>query len=227
MQTLKQPTNDSTMTPFERLCQETQTHQQKLLTLPILSKALAGEISLDTYIAFLTQAYHHVKHTIPLLMLTGSKFSHKDEWLRTMMAEYIEEELGHEQWVLNDIEACGGNRQTVIESEPAFATELMVSYAYDAINRINPLCFLGMVHVLEGTSVQMATNAAESIQKSLSLPNKAFTYLISHGDLDVDHTQFFEDLVNRLNAEQLEIVIHSCKRFYHLYAEIFRGLPLS
>lgn len=224
MQTLKQPITDSTMTPFERLCQETQMQQQKLLTLPIFSKALLGDISLDTYIAFLTQAYHHVKHTVPLLMLTGSKFSHQDEWLRTMMAEYIEEELGHEKWVLNDIEACGGDKQRVSESEPALATELMVSYAYDSINRISPLCFLGMVHVLEGTSVQMATNAANSIKESLSLPNKAFTYLISHGDLDVDHTKFFEDLVNLLDEKQLEIVVYSCKRFYHLYAEIFRGL---
>jgi pyrroloquinoline quinone (PQQ) biosynthesis protein C len=213
-------------TGFERLCLETQEQQAKLVSLPIIAKALRGEISLETYIAFLTQAYHHVKHTVPLLMLTGSRISHKDEWLRSMMAEYIEEELGHEKWILNDIKACGGDPEYVKDSDPDFTTELMVSYAYDSINRINPLCFLGMVHVLEGTSVQLATNAAHSIKKSLSLPNKAFSYLISHGDLDQDHVSYFEDLINRLPAEQVDIVIKSCKRFYKLYAAIFRGLPL-
>ena len=215
----------SKLNQFEILCQATSNEQIELTSLPIIGKAIKGEISLQTYVAFLTQAYHHVKHTVPLLMLTGSKIGEQDEWLRTAMAEYIEEEIGHEKWILNDIQACGGNKQKVIESEPAFATELMVSYAYDSINRINPLCFLGMVHVLEGTSVQLATLAANKIQESLSLPNKAFTYLISHGDLDQDHVQFFEDLVNRLNSEQFAVVIKSCKRFYRLYADIFRGLP--
>jgi len=215
----------SALSQFDILCQETSAQQAELTSLPIIGKALKGEISLETYIAFLTQAYHHVKHTVPLLMLTGSKVSHEDEWLRTSMAEYIEEEIGHEKWILNDIKTCGGDPVQVSQSEPAFATELMVSYAYDSINRINPLCFLGMVHVLEGTSVQLATHAANSIKESLSLPNKAFTYLISHGDLDIDHQKFFEDLINKLNSKQLAVVIKSCQRFYRLYADIFRGLP--
>ena len=209
---------------FETLCFETQTEQKELTSVPIINKALSGNISLEQYVAFLTQAYHHVKHTVPLLMLTGSKISHQNEWLRTMMAEYIEEEIGHEKWILNDIYACGGDKQQVVDSDPAFATELMVSYAYDSISRINPLCFLGMVHVLEGTSVQLATHAANSIKESLDLPQKAFSYLISHGDLDQDHQKFFETLVNRLDTQQLAVVIKSCKRFYRLYADIFRGL---
>lgn len=223
MQTVQQ----SKLSQFKLLCQATEIQQQELVTIPVIQQAVAGKISLETYIAFLIQAYHHVKHTVPLLMLTGSKISSDDEWLRTAMAEYIEEEIGHEKWILNDIEACGGDKQKVSESEPGFATELMVSYAYDSISRINPLCFLGMVHVLEGTSVQLATHAANSIKESLSLPDKAFSYLISHGDLDIDHQKFFEDLVNRLDSDQLDIVIKSCKKFYLLYADIFRNLPTA
>lgn len=220
-----QTTKTSELSQFEILCQATGKQQMELVSIPVIQQAMVGKISLDTYIAFLIQAYHHVKHTVPLLMLTGSKITEQDEWLRTAMAEYIEEEIGHEKWILNDIETCGGDKQKVIESEPDFATELMVSYAYDSITRINPLCFFGMVHVLEGTSVQLATHAANTIKESLSLPKKAFTYLISHGDLDIDHQKFFEDLVNKLSSVQLATVIKSCKRFYRLYADIFRGLP--
>ncbi len=220
----QQSTKQDAATAFEKLCQATQNEQSALVSIPIIQKALQGQIPLTTYIAFLTQAYHHVKHTVPLLMLTGSKICEQDEWLRSMMAEYIEEELGHEKWILNDIEACGGDKQKVAQSEPDFATEMMVAYAYDSINRIDPLCFLGMVHVLEGTSVQLATNAANKIKESLGLPQKAFSYLISHGDLDIDHQKFFEDLVNRLDNKQLAVVIKSCKRFYQLYGNIFRGI---
>lgn len=227
MQTLKNKSDESTTTNFEQLCSASEDLQQQLFTLPVIEQALKGQLNLNTYVAFLTQAYHHVKHTVPLLMLTGSRIVESDEWLRSKMAEYITEEIGHEQWILNDIEACGGNRQEIIDSEPALATELMVAYAYDSINRINPLCFLGMVQVLEGTSVQLATLAANNIKTTLSLPNSAFSYLFSHGDLDQDHQKFFEDIINKLSQTQLEIVIKSCRRFYVLYANIFRGLPLS
>ena len=54
----------------------------------------------------------------------------------------------------------GGDAQAVRHGTPAAATELMVAYAYDTIARGNPVGFLGMVHVLEGTSVALALMAA-------------------------------------------------------------------
>lgn len=227
MPTVQRQHQSNKVDNFSLLCQETETSQQTLWQLPVINQALRGELSVQTYIAFLTRAYHHVKHTVPLLMQTGARIEAKDEWLRTAMAEYIEEELGHEHWILNDIAACGGAADVVQRSEPSFAVEIMVAYAYDSINRIDPLCFLGMVHVLEGTSVALATRAADSLKKSLNLPNKAFSYLISHGDLDQDHQQFFANLINRLDADQLAVVTQSCRRFYRLYSNVFKELPLS
>ena len=101
----------------------------------------------------------------------------------------------------------------------------MVSYAYDTIQRGNPVGFFGMVLVLEGTSVALATRAAESIEASLGLPRNAFSYLRSHGDLDIEHVGFYEGLMNRLDdpADQ-RAVVHAAKRFYKLYGDIFRSL---
>ena len=110
-------------------------------------------------------------------------------------------------------------------SRPNMATELMVSYAYDTVQRINPLGFFGMVHVLEGTSISIADSAADKIRESLSLPKKAFSYLYSHGSLDQEHVEFFKNLMNKIDdpAEQSQI-IHSAKVFYTLYGNIFRSL---
>ena len=174
---------------------------------------------------FLQQAYHHVKHTVPLLMAAGSRISSEQEWLRDAMAEYIEEELGHQEWVLNDIAACGYDKEAVRKSEPHLATELMVSYAYDSINRVSPLSFFGMVHVLEGTSIALADKAAQSIKEGLNLPANAFSYLVSHGSLDQDHVKFFEGLMNKIACPQQQaLIIKSTKVFYHLYGDIFRNL---
>jgi len=101
----------------------------------------------------------------------------------------------------------------------------MVAYAYDTIARINPVGFLGMVLVLEGTSIRVASQAAAALRSALHLPQTAFTYLDSHGALDVGHTQFFETLVNRLDdpADRAQLV-HCAKVFYRLYGDIFRNL---
>jgi hypothetical protein len=143
------------------------------------------------------------------------------------MDEYVEEERGHEEWILDDIRACGGDANAARNASPGLATEVMVAYAYDTIARRNPLGFFGMVHVLEGTSVALALQAADRIQQPLGLPDAAFSYLRSHGTLDQQHTAYFATLMDRIDApsDQADIV-HAARVFYRLYGDVFRSLPL-
>lgn len=210
---------------YETLLRETAQERETLFNLPLLKAGATGQVSLAAYVAFLTEAYHHVKHTVPLLMLCGSRLPEHYEWLREAVAEYIEEELGHQEWILNDIQACGADAGLVRHGQAGTATELMVAYAYDMINRINPLGFFGMVLVLEGTSVALATAAGASIQQSLGLNNKAFSYLNSHGSLDIGHVDFYAGLINKIeDKKERALLIHSAKNFYKLYGDIFREL---
>lgn len=214
------------MSFFKQLCQQTQTEQSYLLSAPAIQDALIGVISKERYIAFLTQAYHHVKHTVPLLMAAGARLRDHEEWLRAAIVEYIDEEYGHHEWILNDIAACGGDADAVRQSQPHFTTELMVSYVYDQINRNHAASFFGMAHVLEGTSVALATQAASQIQQQLSLPKGAFTYLNSHGALDQDHVAFFAELMDKLTDHTTQqAIVHTAKGVYRLYGEMFRALP--
>ncbi|WP_345870352.1 iron-containing redox enzyme family protein [Shewanella algae] len=210
---------------YDQLQQATQSGREYLLASPIIGKCLQGEISLEEYVAFLHQAYHHVKHTSPLLMATGARLPESKEWLRVAVAEYIEEEQGHQEWILNDIADCGFDKEKARRSTPLFATEVMVAYAYDMVNRVSPLGFFGMVNVLEGTSINLALLAAEKVQSRLGLPDSAFSYLKSHGELDKQHIHFFEGLMNRIEApEEQALIIHAANNFYRLYGNIFREL---
>ncbi len=213
------------MSFFKTLQEQTSEARAQFLATPIINRALRGQIDRATYVAFLTQAYYHVKHTVPLMMAVGSRLSDEYNWLRSAAAEYIEEEIGHEEWILNDIRACGADAEAVRQGRPDLSTELMVSYAWDTIQRGNPVGFFGMVLVLEGTSTAIATQAAQVIQQSLDLPTQAFSYLLSHGSLDQQHIVFFENLMNRIDkpADQAAI-IHAANVFFTLYGNIFRAL---
>lgn len=210
---------------FDELQSRTAADRAALLSVPAIVECLAGRITRTRYVAFLRQAYHHVKHTVPLLMACGSRLGEQRAALRSAMTQYIAEENGHEEWILDDLRACGDDAEAVRKSRPGRATELMVAYVYDYIARVNPAGFLGMVHVLEGTSSAIATPAAGVIARTLELPAAAFTYLTSHGALDQEHVRFFENTVNGLRPEDQEHVVHVAKRVYRLYGDIFRGLP--
>ena len=135
---------------YQRLQTETAADRDLLLSAPSIQRALRGEVTRELYIEFLTQAYHHVRHTVPLMMAVGARLPERHEWVREPVLHYLDEEAGHEQWILNDIANAGGDRAAAEGSQPAVATEAMVAYAYDTVMRRNPLGFFGMVYVLEG-----------------------------------------------------------------------------
>ncbi|HAS8566244.1 TPA: long-chain acyl-CoA synthetase [Vibrio vulnificus] len=229
----KQPTTLPTEVPmhtfFDQLKQHTLTAQQEMLQAPVIGQVMSGAISKSLYVAFLTQAYHHVKHTVPLLMACGGRLSGQYEWVREALAEYIDEEKGHQEWILNDIRACGGDaiavKNNLGEGKAGRAIELMVAYLYHHIDRHNPLALFGMVWVLEGTSVGIGGQMAQQIQRTLQLPSEAMSYLTSHSVLDQSHLQFFERLMNQITApNDQQVIIDSANMVFSLYGEMLRSL---
>ena len=213
---------------YPQLQQATAAERTTLLSIPLITAALSGQVNRQHYLDFLSRAFHHVKHTVPLLMACGARLSDRQEWLRSTVAHYIEEELGHHEWILNDIAAAGGDADAVRDSQPDFDTGVMVAYAYDTVTRRNPVGLFGMVYVLEGTSVSLASNAARALQDALDLPPAAFTYLSSHGALDVEHIGDFEHLVNRLDTpDDRDSVVRNARTFFRLYGNVLRSIDIQ
>lgn len=210
---------------YEELIAATAADRNWLLAAPVIDRALAGQITRETYLAFLTQAYHHVRHTVPLLMAVGSRLEDRHAWLQPQVLHYLEEEAGHEQWILNDIEACGSDPAAAAASAPNPETDAMIAYAYDTVMRRNPVGFFGMVFVLEGTSVALALRAADALQGSLGLPDAAFTYLRSHGSLDQEHVQHLAGILEGLRDPADRDAVRQCAAaMYWLYGSLFRGV---
>jgi pyrroloquinoline quinone (PQQ) biosynthesis protein C len=205
----------------------TSSDRAQLQAIPVITRALRGEVTRELYLAFLEQAWHHVRHTVPLLMAVGSRLPPRHHWLQKELVHYLEEEQGHDEWILADIAAAGGDADAVRSGTPAIETDAMVAYAYDTVMRRNPAGFFGMVYVLEGTSAALALNAADSIQRSLGLPARAFTYLRSHGTLDQQHVGHLASIVDRLDgAIDLPAVVTCARVMFRLYGDVFRSLDV-
>ncbi|MFD2577693.1 AMP-binding protein [Novosphingobium colocasiae] len=208
---------------------EAATVRQRLtfLAIPQVRAGLAGAIGLQTYRDYLAQAWHHVRHTVPLLKAARARLSHRADLAHALDA-YIVEEDGHDEWILADIRAAGGDADSVRASRPAPATAAMVAHAYDRIDNGNPVSFFGMVYVLESVSVALAQRGASAVAERLGLPPQAFTYLTSHGALDLDHMHFFTDLVNRLDDPgDRAAIIGMAQDMFCLFGNVFASIDLE
>ncbi|MDX1559853.1 MAG: AMP-binding protein, partial [Marinobacter sp.] len=231
---LSVPKSDFSNTPggsfmafFDRLQSETAQARAHVTGAPVIEAIREGRFDLTGYTWFLTQAYHHVKHTVPLMMACGGRLPERLEFVRKALVEYIEEEYGHHEWILNDLAACGEDKEAIRHGTPDAAIELMVAYLYDRINRGNPAAFFGMVQVLEGTSIELATPLGEAIQKQLGLPKEAFSYLYSHGALDQEHFEFFRNLMNEItDLDDQQAIIEAARMVYRLYGDMLHSIPV-
>jgi len=212
------------MSFYDRLVAETSKDRDAFLSIPIVQHAIRNGAPRSLYIDFLTEAYHHVKHTFPLLALAASRTT--DERYQDALVDYMEEERGHEKWILDDIRAVGGNPNAVRTGMPGLPSQIMVGYAYYAIERISPYAFLGSVHVLEGMSVLLADQVADAMKASLGLEtDSGFSYLRTHGSLDAEHVAFFQKLADGFeDHETRRIIIDNAIIFYRLYGAIFHDL---
>src|SRR6202790_5263098 len=139
---------DLTMSFYDRLMAETSKDRDAFLAIPIVQHAIRNGAPRGLYLDFLTEAYHHVKHTFPLLALAASRTS--DERYQDALVEYMEEERGHEKWILDDIRAVGGDPDAIRTGTPGVPCQIMVGYAYFALEHLSPYPILGSTPFLEG-----------------------------------------------------------------------------
>ncbi|MFN3828316.1 MAG: TenA family transcriptional regulator [Micavibrio sp.] len=211
---------------YDQLVKETEAARATLYSVPQLVDGMKGSISRETYVAYLTEAYHHVSHTVPFLMNMGARLPQSKKWMHKAIIEYLEEEVGHEEWILNDIEGAGGNKEAARNSTPNLETQTLISYNYDYINRKNPVGFFGMVFMLESTSTQIANKGADAVKSNLNLSQKAFSYLYSHGELDISHMKFFEETVNKItDPDDQAAIIEVAQNTFRLFAKLLSAIP--
>jgi pyrroloquinoline quinone (PQQ) biosynthesis protein C len=212
------------MSFYAQLIAETADSRDAFFAIPLVQNTTRNGAPRRLYLDFLAEAYHHVKHTFPLLALAASRTS--DKRYQDALVEYMEEERGHEKWILDDIRALGGDPDTVRNGQGGPACRIMVGYAYYAIEHISPYAFLGSVHVLEGMSVLLADQVADAMKISLGLENEnGFSYLRTHGSLDTEHVAFFRKLVDGFDDRKTQrIIIDNAAIFYRLYGAIFHDL---
>ncbi len=218
------PANRSFNSVYDRILEGTAEAKASLVLQPGVERLLSEGMSREEYLDFLEQLYHIVWHFCPTMAAAAARCDDSKRDLRYALYHDIAEEKGHELWVLNDIKALGGDVDEIVNSKPAIPVQAMIGYNYYIAERRNPYGVLGMIHSLEEISAKYAARVSALVAHRIGVNDGAgFSFLGSHGTMDMDHVHHFKDMVNSMtNDEDVEAIIEAAEVNYALFGALFR-----
>jgi hypothetical protein len=116
------------------------------------------------------------------------------------LAEHIEEEQSHDEWLLEDLEAAGLSRQVVLGTIPSPRVAAMVGAQYYWIHHHHPIGLLGYMRLLEGSPP--SEEHIQNLQKRSGLPEALFRTYRLHGVLDPTHRFEMDAFLDSLPLSQ-------------------------
>ena len=212
---------------FLTLLEMTDLSRRELEAIPKMNAMLVKGLSLPEYRAFLHDLYYIVWHFCPIIAAAASRCDDRFHQVRYELYERIQEEQGHETWVLEDVEAVGGSVSDVRSRPPSAPVQCMLGFNYYCADRAHPCAVLGMLYSLEVIASAYAGTLSQSIAKALgrAADGPGFKFLQSHSSMDQDHVAKLNVLMKTIDdaAAQDAIVNATRVNFYQFGRMFYEG----
>jgi hypothetical protein len=115
------------------------------------------------------------------------------------LEEHVDEELGHDETLLGDLEVLGLGRASVLERMPSAAVAGLVGSQYYWIFHHHPVAFLGFVALMEG--YPPTPELIETLVERTGYPREAFRTYVEHAELDPGHRDHLDRTIDSLPLE--------------------------
>lgn len=116
--------------------------------------------------------------------------------LAAYLEHHLEEERGHDDWLLEDLEVLGRSADEVLSRVPSASVAALVGAQYYWIEHYHPVALLGYIGLLEG--YPPAIGDVDALMARTGYEREAFRTLIRHSELDPLHAADFDEAVDRL-----------------------------
>ena len=173
---------------FADLVIRTDEARRAFETNPVVLDAVANGMPIERYRKLLLELYHVVWHFNPVCAAAASRIEDSHRQIRYHLYEHMHEELGHEEWVMNDLEAVGVQRSDALAHAASPFTLALNGYNYWAADRRHPCSVLGMLYALEVIASVYGGPFASAIKESLLLEGEqGISFIGSHATMDAQH----------------------------------------
>jgi pyrroloquinoline quinone (PQQ) biosynthesis protein C len=187
------------MSFFIRLIETTDSQRRELELVPKVDRMIHKGLPKDEYVTFLSDLYHIVWHFCPVMAAAAARCGDDYQQVRYHLYANIEEEKGHDQWVLDDLRVLGADPEQVKRRAPCAAVQAFIGFNYYSPEHVHPASVVGMLYSLEVISSVYGGRVATSIARGLGMePGAGFTFLQSHASMDQDHMAKLNQLIKTI-----------------------------
>jgi len=213
-------------TPFAELVTKTDEARRSFETHAVVMDAVAHGMSAQRYRCLLIELYHVVWHFNPVCAAAASRIQDVHRDVRYFLYEHMSEESGHEEWVLNDLEAMGVVREAARASAPGVFTAALCGYNYWSADRRHPCSVLGMVYALEVIASVYGGAFSSAIRETLLLEgDRGTTFISSHATMDTEHMVVLRKVLNTLDdPSALAAVVQATNVNFHHFTRMFESV---
>lgn len=120
--------------------------------------------------------------------------------LARYLEEHVDEELGHDETLLGDLELLGLDRAAVLERMPSPSVAALVGAQYYWIHHYHPVAFLGYVALMEG--YPPTPELIDELVERSGHPRAAFTTYLEHAELDPGHRDRLDATIDALPLDE-------------------------
>jgi Iron-containing redox enzyme len=151
---------------------------------------------------YLVVQHQIIRATVPLteVALERARTLPASDSVAALLAEYLEEhvdeERGHDDDLLEDLEALGVERAAVLARIPSPTVASLVGCQYYWILHHHPIAFLGYVALMEGYPPQ--PELIEMLVARTGHSRAGFRTFAEHGDLDPGHKDHLDETLDAL-----------------------------
>ena len=187
---------------------------------------VANGLPLERYRKLLLELYHVVWHFNPVCAAAASRVGDAQKQVRYFLYDHMNEEKGHEQWVVNDLEAMGVKAEEVLAYKPTDFMLALNGYKYWAADRRHPCSVLGMLYALEVISSVYGGQMTTAISESLLLQgDRGISFISSHATLDAEHMAELRVILNTLHDEAAkDAIIESTIFNFHQFGRVLEAI---
>jgi pyrroloquinoline quinone (PQQ) biosynthesis protein C len=211
---------------FLDLVTRTDEARREFETHPVVLDAVANGMSIERYRRLLLELYHVVWHFNPVCAAAASRVPDSHKNVRYFLYQHMHEESGHEEWVLNDLEAIGVAKPAVRTHLPSPDTLALTGYNYWAADRRHPCSVLGMMYTLEVLASVYGGTFASAIRESLLLEGeRGISFIGSHATMDAEHMVALREVLNTLTDDEAkDAVTESTLLNFHHITRVFSAV---
>ncbi|MES2226265.1 MAG: iron-containing redox enzyme family protein [Pseudomonadota bacterium] len=211
---------------FADLVTRTDEARREFETNAVVLDAVAHGMTVERYRKLLLELYHVVWHFNPVCAAAASRVPDAQRQVRYFLYEHMHEESGHEEWVMNDLEAVGVGQADTRAYQPSVHTLALTGYNYWSADRRHPCSVLGMMYALEVIASVYGGTFSSAIRESLLLQgDRGVSFISSHATMDMEHMAMLRKLLNTVDddATREAVVESTVVNFYH-FTRMFEAI---